>query len=105
MVGHIKVSTDVLVSTSNRFGEQNNKVSQLTRQMLQQVNSLNGIWQGEAQRSYCSKFQKLEHDMDQMRRMIDEHVTELKQMAQNYAKSEEKNTSSFNALKDDYISG
>lgn len=103
MTGTLKVTPEKLISTAGEFRSQGSKIRSLTRQMLDIVKSLNGSWEGEAQKAYCTKFQALDGDMAQIQLKITEHVNDLTEMAENYKRAESTNTSNFSGLSSDFI--
>lgn len=104
MEGIIKVTPEKLISTAEEFNSANSQVQNLTQQMLSTVDSLKSVWEGEAATSYNTKFHQLEDDMNRMHSMINEHVTDLKNMAQQYQTAEQANAEVGNALAGDVIS-
>ena len=54
--------------------------------------------------AYISKFKKLQTDMDTMGRMINEHVTNLTNMAKDYTSTESSNASATDVLSGNVIS-
>lgn len=105
MTGTLKVTPDKLINTANEFKNQGTKIRSLTQEMLTLVNSMNGIWEGEAQKSFATRFKALDGDMAQIKLKIDEHVSDLNEMAVNYKNTENTTNSNVSALRSDYISG
>lgn len=103
MDGILKVTPEKLISTAGEFNTTGNAVRNLTTSMLDTVNSLQSVWQGEAATAYSQKFNSLQDDMEKMNRMINEHVTDLNEMAQRYQEAEQRNTEDSNALRGDII--
>jgi WXG100 family type VII secretion target len=69
------------------------------------VNQLSDrVWSGEAADAYKRKFGKLQDDINKMVKMINEHVTDLNQMAAEYERAENTNKNMINSLKEDVIS-
>jgi len=104
MTGTLKVTPEKLISTSTEFKNQGTKIRGLTQQMLQIVNSLSSSWEGEAQKAYATRFKALDGDMAQIQLKINEHVTDLNEMAQTYKQAESTNTQNISGLSSDYIS-
>lgn len=104
MEGIIKVKPEQLINTAEEFNSINSNVQQLTQQMMQTVDSLKSAWEGEAATAYSNRFHELDDDMQKMHRMINEHVTDLKEMAQQYQKAEQTNAELGSALAGDVIS-
>lgn len=104
MTGTLKVSTSKLVSTANSFNSTGNQVKNLTNQMTSTVNALSGsVWSGDAANAYKRKFSQLQDDINRMISMINEHVNDLKAMAQQYEKAEAANIGRSNSLSGDVI--
>ena len=105
ITGTLKVDSQVLKNTADSFKKQSDSIRTLTTQMIDEVTSMNGAWESDAQQAYCQTFKSLDGDMAQMILMINEHVDDLNAMADNYAKTETTNTSAAQALPVDYIEG
>ncbi len=104
MTGTLKVTPEKLISTSTEFKNQGSKIRTLTQQMLQIVNSLSSSWEGEAQKAYSTRFKALDGDMAQIQVKINEHVSDLNEMAQTYKQAESTNAQNISGLSSDYIS-
>lgn len=103
MDGIIKVSTDQLRSTASEFGTLGQKVSSLTSEMTNVVTGLASGYEGEAAQAYINKFRGLEDDIQKINRMIQEHVTDLNDMAQRYDEAEKSSVSQAGSLSSDVI--
>lgn len=104
MTGTIKVSPQKLLSTSSEFGSRGNTISALTSQMINLVSSLSSTWEGEAATAYITKFKSLESDIQFLNRMIQEHVSDLEQMANAYSSAEQSNADDAASLASGIIS-
>lgn len=104
MTGTLKVTPEKLISTASEFKTQGTKIRSLTSQMIQIVNSLNSTWEGEAQKAYATRFKALDGDMAQIQLKINEHVSDLNEMAETYKRAESANTQNISGLASDYIS-
>lgn len=104
MEGTIKVTPEELINTAEEFNSANNQIRNLTQQMVQTVDSLKSVWEGEAATAFSTKFHQLDDDMDRMSRMINEHVTDLKEMARVFQEAEKANAEIGNTLAGDVIS-
>ena len=104
MDGIIKVDPQQLISTADEFNGTNGQIKGLTDQMNSIVDSLKPIWEGDADNTYNAKFDQLQDDMEKMHRMIQEHVTDLNEMAQQYITAENANIDTGNTLAGDVIS-
>lgn len=104
MDGIIKVDPQRLISTADEFNGTGGQVKSVTDQMISIVDSLRPVWEGEAATAYNTKFHQLQTDMEKMYRMIQEHVRDLNEMAQQYISAENANIESGNTLASDVIS-
>jgi len=104
MEGILKVTPEKLKAASSEFSGTNNAIKSITDEMIAVVNSLRGSWTGEASDAYSSKFSQLQDDMDRIYRMVNEHVIDLADMADEYTRAENINVETGNALKGDVIS-
>lgn len=100
----IKVSPEKLLSTAQEFSSQGNTISSLTTEMLNIVASLSSVWEGDAAVAYMNKFKSLESDIQVMNRMIQEHVSDLEQMANLYSTTEQSNADDAASLASGIIS-
>ena len=104
MEGIIKVTPEKLISTADEFNTANTQVRNLTQRMVQTVDSLKNVWEGEAATAYNTKFHQLDNDIELLHNMINEHVTDLKEMARQYQAAEQANIEIGNELAGDVIS-
>ncbi|BAL00621.1 hypothetical protein OBV_34220 [Oscillibacter valericigenes Sjm18-20] len=103
MEGKINVATEKLRSTATEFGTQGQQIRNLTAEMINIVNTLSTTWTGEAAQAYHDKFVKLDDDITRMNNMIQEHVTDLNNMADAYEKGEATILDQDNTLSSDVI--
>ena len=104
MEGILKVTPEELQATAGEFGNKGNTIKGLTDQMMGMVKNLSSSWQGEASSAYLQKFQNLQTDIDKINRMIQEHVKDLNDMAEQYKQAETTNMEQSQALADNVIS-
>ena len=103
MIGILKVSPEQLRTSAQSFANTGNSVSNLTSQMTSLVQSLSSAWSGEASSAYASKFNQLNDDIQRLIKMINEHSTDLQQMAATYEQAETSNVEIANDLSADVI--
>lgn len=103
MEGFLKVDPQKLISTADEFNTTGGQVKGLTDQMITIIDSLKSAWEGEAATTYNTRFHALQDDMDKMYRMIQEHVKDLNEMAQQYMSAENANIDTGSSLADDVI--
>jgi len=104
MDGILKVDPQKLISTSQEFSSQGSQVANLTSEMLNIMVGLRSTWQSDASETFISKAQGLQKDIDLLNRMIQEHVTDLQDMATQYQQAESQAQSTAGALVDSVIS-
>ena len=98
MDGILKVTPEKLLNSSEEFGSEATQMRSLTDEMMSLINSLSGIWIGDAQNAYSTKFSSLQTDMDKLYRMVVEHSNDLSQMAGSYAQAESTNVETGSSL-------
>lgn len=103
MEGIIKVSPQLLIGTASEFGNQGSRISNLTGEMLNLITGMASTWEGEASTAYITKFKGLEDDIQRMVRMMQEHSTDLQEMAQIYIEADQANAEEANSLSADVI--
>ena len=104
MTGTIKVSTSKLRSTATSFSNTANQIKTLTSNMTSTVEGLSGaVWSGDAANAYKRKFKQLDDDIAKLVKMINEHATDLNEMARSYSSVEAENVSAAGALSDDVV--
>ena len=103
MEGTILVTPEELESTANEFNGIMNQVKTLASQMTDTVSSTSVKWQGDASDAYRAKFNQLNDDIARLAAMINEHVTDLNQMASVYRSKEQANMELGNSLAGDIV--
>lgn len=103
MEGIIKVAPELLISTAGEFSNQGNTIRSLTGEMMQLVTGLSSAWEGEAATAYMTKFKGLEDDIQRMTAMVQEHSTDLEDMARIYQEADAQSAEEANGLSADVI--
>lgn len=103
MEGTILVTPEQLESTANEFNGIMTQVQRLAGSMTDQVNGLGAKWQGDASSAYINKFNQLNDDIAKLTAMINEHVTDLNEMAARYRSTEQENEELGNSLAGDIL--
>ncbi len=103
MEGTLRVTPEQLESTAGEFSTKATTVGNLTTQMTELVTGLSSVWEGDAATAYTNKFRQLDDDIQKMIRMVQEHSTDLSEMAQVYRDAETANTEEAEALAGDVI--
>lgn len=104
MEGILKVTPEKLISASGEFAGKATQISSLTTEMINLATGLTSIWEGEASAAYIAKFRTLEDDMQRIFRMVQEHSTDLEEMARVFQQAETANVEQANSLTGDVIS-
>lgn len=99
MEGKILVTTEALRATASEFQGAMTQIQNYTSLMLDQANGLNAKFQGEAAQAYISKFNMLQEDITRLANMVNEHVTDLNEMAEIYEHTEVGNVEKTEKLK------
>lgn len=103
MEGILRVAPEELEAASGEFAAKGTAVGKLTAQMVQTVESLSGVWEGEAASAYANRFRRLDEDIRKMVRMIQEHAADLNEMARVYRDAETVNQEEIAGLADHVI--
>ncbi len=98
MEGSLLVTPQKLHETSSEFSTCMGQVQTLTSSMMEQVRNMSNFWEGEAATAYLNKFNELEDEIERVHTMINEHVTDLEEMAAIYEKAEAKSQEISGAL-------
>lgn len=102
--GILKVTPEKLVAASGEFSSTGKTIRALTQEMLEIVSSLKAVWMGEAATGYGAKFAQLQDDMEKINRMIQEHVTDLNEIAREYQTAEDVGTEQSVGINTDVVS-
>ena len=103
MEGILRVTPEQLEAASGEFSAKGTQIGSLTAQMTQTVESLGGVWEGEAALAYANRFRHLDEDIRKMVRMVQEHAADLNEMARVYREAETVNQEEIAALSGDVI--
>lgn len=103
MEGKILVTTEVLRSTASEFQGAMTQIQNYTSMMVEEANGLSAKFQGDAATTYINKFNQLQDDIAKVADMVNKHVTNLNEMADNYDTSQGRNTDMAEALSGDVL--
>ena len=103
MQGILKVTPNELISVADEFNSQGSTIGNLTSGMTNLVTGLSSVWEGDAAQAYIARFRGLEDDIGLLIRMVNEHVTDLREMATQYLQAEEQNLDDIATLSSDVI--
>ncbi|MBE5784375.1 MAG: WXG100 family type VII secretion target [Clostridiales bacterium] len=103
MDGILKVTPAALRAKSGEFDQNRAAVRGLIEQMNAKVSGMNSVWQGDAATAYQTSYNGLRDDIERMDRMIAEHVRDLNELADVYARAESAVEAAAQALPKDAI--
>lgn len=103
MEGILKVTPEQLINTASDFSGKASTIGNLTSEMTSKVSALANAWEGQAATMYINKFNSLQDDIQKMVAMVQEHASDLNEMAEVYRNAEAQNTSDFESLSSDVI--
>ena len=103
MEGTTFVTTEALRSTASEFNNAMVQIQNLTANMVDNVNGLAANFQGDAASTFLNKFNGFQDDISRLAAMVNEHVKDLNESADNFERAENKNIDSANALKGDVL--
>ncbi|MCI6652986.1 MAG: WXG100 family type VII secretion target [Ruminococcus sp.] len=98
MSATIKVTSQQLITTADEFGNQSKTVGTILMDMQGLTQQLTSIWTGEASTAFHNKMVGLHKDVQLLNRMIQEHVKDLKEIANEYVTVERNNNSTASNL-------
>ena len=85
----VKVSTAQLDAAASQFDASRDKCINMVRRMMNTCTGLKGSWKGEAANNYYNKLQQIQGDLEDMKRIIDEHSKDLRAIAKVYTQTED----------------
>ncbi len=103
MANTIRVTPEDLIASAEQFSASAGTVQNLTNNMIATVDSMSSVWTGEAATAFNTKVHGLQDSINKMVRKINEHSTDLRDMAINYQNAEKTAQESAQALKTDII--
>lgn len=103
MEGTLKVNSEQLAQAAAEFGSKAGTVGNITTEMTNMVTSLISAWEGDASESYIAKYKGLDNDIQMLIKMIQEHSTDLEEMARVYEQAEKQNVEEFGSLASDVL--
>ena len=103
MEGTIRVTPEQLNATAGEISSKGSTISNLTNEMCQLVAGLSSVWEGDAASAYMGQFRQLEDDTQKIIRMVQEHASDLIEMADTYINAETANQEDAAGLAGDVI--
>lgn len=98
------VSVKQVEATINAFESNSGNVLEITNRMITLIQSLQNVIRGGGYETFKNKAAQLQGDMNQVKKMIDGHVNELREIAGLYRNLDTDNMNIANSLPTDVIS-
>ncbi|MBR3307989.1 MAG: WXG100 family type VII secretion target [Lachnospiraceae bacterium] len=89
MEAELKVTPSDLRATASEFQNIHSQMTSQIEQMKDLVKNTSSSWEGEAGNTFRNKFNELDDDMTRLKAMINEHVSDLQEMATRYEQAEQ----------------
>lgn len=103
MEGTLKVAPERLTSAAAEFSACGSAVRSITAEMTSIVAGLSSAWAGEDASAYTAKFNGLQDDIEKLHAMVQEHVSDLTEMAQVYSGAVSGNVTEISGLSSNVI--
>ena len=100
----LKVSTAQLESAAGQFDTKRQECVALVRKITGLANTLQQTWKGEASKLYCSKLTELAKEIQDIEKIINEHVNDLRAAKKVFEQAEENVGVQANNLNADVLS-
>ncbi len=84
----IKVNSTVMRDKANGFKSVSSSVKTFTQEMINEVDSLKQVWQGEAAETLINRFKGLSDNFEEIFNTINQYADFLNQAADSYDKVE-----------------
>lgn len=91
MARSITVTTQSLNTGAGNLKAENSKFKKKVEELIQVENTLNSMWDGEANDAFHKAFQKDVIQMNNLYNAIEKYVTSLEQIAKEYDRAEKAN--------------
>lgn len=98
MEGMLRVTPQELQRTSSSFSARGKSIASTTERMMTLVTNLSSMWEGDASMAYIKTFQGLQDDILRINTKIQEHASDLNEIAVNYIQSENTSMEANSAL-------
>lgn len=98
MEGELIVTPEELKRTATSFSNRGKSIATTTEGMVKLVESLASIWEGDASGAYIKTFQGLQDDILKINNKIQEHASDLNEIAENYIRAENQTAETNSAL-------
>lgn len=103
MEAELRVTPQDLRTAATEFQGIHSQMTGLVEQMKDLVRNTSASWEGSAADAFRNKFNQLDDDMTKMKGMVNEHVSDLQEMATRYEQAENENEQDSTSLRGDVI--
>ena len=84
----LRVDPNVLNSKADEMNGQKTTIMQIMDQAKTEITSLTGTWKSAASDEFQNRFKQIYDDIDNMLAITSEHISDIKEAAQNYTQAE-----------------
>lgn len=103
MEGTLKVTPEELMNKALELSSAGSTIRNITSSMTDIVNGLSSIWQGDDATAYTTKFNGLQDDIEKINGKIQEHVSDLNEMATAYKNASNASSTEIGSLPTDVV--
>lgn len=98
MENELLVTPEELQRTATSFSTRGKSIAATTDSMMKLVENLTSVWEGDASGAYIKTFQGLQDDILKINNKIQEHASDLNEIAENYIRAENQTAETNSAL-------
>lgn len=84
MASDFRVNTQELRKTATSFGQKGKTMAMTMEEMMSLVNGLRSVYEGDASDAYVRTFSGLQDDISKINAKIQEHVSDLNEIADKF---------------------
>ncbi len=104
MSDRIKVTPEKLKSTAASYQQIGNDIRKTAQEMISVITGIStAVWSSEASQTYISKFKGLDTDIAKMCKMINEQVSHLNTIADQYRTTEDQTRAAAQSLRNNVL--
>jgi len=98
-----RVDTNVLTAKADEMNGEKSTIIQIMDQAKTEIASLTGTWKSAASDEFQNRFRQIYDDIDNMLAITSEHISDIKEAAQIYARAESAATTAAEGLPTDGV--
>lgn len=100
----VKVSSAQLEAAAQRFDASRTKCEQIVQKMMRTCTGLQSKWKSPAATQYYNKLSQISGDLNDMKRIINEHVNDLREIKKIFETTEDNAAVKAASLETDVLS-